>query len=304
LVGVAVETARPLIDSKQHQLLVSVPDELVMLEVDSLRLSQVIGNLLTNAAKYTDAKGRIELQARVADAELVIVVRDNGIGMPEEALPGLFTMFSQVNSAIDRAEGGLGIGLALVKGLVELHDGRVEARSEGPNRGSEFIVRLPGKVLVPLAAAPEEQKVVRHHGIAHRARVLVVDDNRDAAESLSMVLSFAGYQASIAYSGIEALEVGARERPRAAIIDIGMPGMSGHEVARRMRREAWGRDAVLVALPGGGQDLDTQAAKGAGFDHHLTKPVDPDELAGVLENLLNRAGRRGGPAHAVDPALA
>jgi PAS domain S-box-containing protein len=287
VVGDAVETARPLLEAKRHQLVVNLPSDNVRLEADPLRLSQVIGNLLTNAAKYTDPEGRIELAARLENAELVISIRDDGIGLSEEVMPGLFTMFSQVNSAIDRAEGGLGIGLALVKGLVALHGGRVEVRSEGLGRGSEFIVHLPHKVLAPASVEVEEPS----HGAANstavrRGRVLVVDDNRDAAESLGLVLRFMGYEVSIAYSGAEALELGAVERPRAAIIDIGMPGMSGHEVARRLRREAWGRNAVLVALTGWGQDTDKQAARAAGFDDHMTKPVDPDDVEAVITKLL------------------
>jgi PAS domain S-box-containing protein len=288
LVSVAVETARPLIDSKHHHLLVSLPEQPITIEADPLRLSQVIGNLLTNAAKYTDPHGRIELRAHVEDAELVIAVGDNGIGLSEEALPRLFTMFSQVNSAIDRAEGGLGIGLALARGLVALHGGRVEARSEGLGRGSEFIVRLPHNVLAPSSVLAEAVDVARNRAPAKRARVLVVDDNRDAAQSLGMVLDLAGYDVSIAFDGPEALELGARERPAAAIIDIGMPAMSGHEVARRTRLEAWGRNAVLIALTGWGQDDDKQASRASGFDDHLTKPVDPDHLGRVLSSLLNR----------------
>jgi PAS domain S-box-containing protein len=290
VVGVAVETARPLLDAKRHQLVVKLPGENVRLEADPLRLSQVIGNLLTNAAKYTDPEGRIELGARLENAELVIAIRDSGIGLSEEVIPGLFTMFSQVNSAVDRAEGGLGIGLALVKGLVALHGGRVEVRSEGLGRGSEFIVHLPHKVLAPRTQEVEEPR----HGAANadavrRGRVLVADDNRDAAESLGLVLRFMGYEVSVAYGGAEALEIGARDRPRAAIIDIGMPGMSGHEVARRMRREAWGRKAILIALTGWGQETDKQAALAAGFDDHLTKPVDPDDVEAVLTQLLGDA---------------
>ena len=303
VVGVAVETARPLLDAKRHKLSVNLPAENVRLEADPLRLSQVIGNLLTNAAKYTDPEGRIELGARLENAELVISIRDNGIGLSEEVMPGLFTMFSQVNSAIDRAEGGLGIGLALVKGLVALHGGRVEVRSEGLGRGSEFILHLPHKVLAPAAAESEEPR----HGAAkanamRRGRVLVADDNRDAAESLGLVLRFMGYEVSIAYSGAEALAVGAEQRPRAAIIDIGMPGMSGHEVARRMRREAWGRHAVLVALTGWGQDTDKQAARAAGFDEHLTKPVDPDAVEAVITKLLGGGATPADDSEAGDSA--
>ncbi|HEX6636346.1 MAG TPA: ATP-binding protein [Steroidobacteraceae bacterium] len=302
VVSVAVETARPLLDAKQHQLKVNLPPGSTKLEADPLRLSQVIGNLLTNAAKYTDSQGQITLDARITSGELVISIRDNGIGLSPESMPALFTMFSQVNSAIDRAEGGLGIGLALVKGLVALHGGRVEVRSEGLGRGSEFIVHLPHRVLAPENATVAEET----HGAANapavsRCRVLVADDNRDAAESLAMVLRFAGYDVCTAFSGAEALEVGQRERPRAAIVDIGMPGMSGHEVARRMRLEAWGRNAALIALTGWGQEQDKQAAKAAGFDQHLTKPVDPDAVERALDELLGR-GKVRNPGDVPDSA--
>jgi CheY-like chemotaxis protein len=212
-------------------------------------------------------------------------------------------MFSQVNSAIDRAEGGLGIGLALVKGLVALHGGRVEVRSEGLGRGSEFIVHLPHRVLAPAnALAREETSGAANASVVRRGRILVADDNRDAAESLALVLRFSGYEVSIAFNGAEALEIGQRERPRAAIIDIGMPGMSGHEVARRMRLEAWGRNAVLIALTGWGQEQDKQAAKAAGFDEHLTKPVDPDDVERVLDDLLSATPDEHGAGGVADSA--
>jgi len=289
VVSVAVETARPLLDAKRHHLDVDIPVANIRLEADPLRLSQIIGNLLTNAAKYTDPHGRIELEASVDDG-LVIAIRDNGIGLSEEAMPGLFKMFSQVNSAIDRAEGGLGIGLALVKGLVTLHGGHVEVRSEGLGRGSEFIVRLPKQLLAPPHAPSElRDDGARATGAPLRGSLLVVDDNRDAAESLGMVLRLAGYEVCIAYGGAEAIDAGARLHPLAAIIDIGMPGMSGHELARRMRLEAWGRRAVLIALTGWGQEQDKQAARAAGFDAHLTKPVDPETIEHTLANLLAAA---------------
>jgi PAS domain S-box-containing protein len=303
VIGIAVETARPLLDSKQHQLTVNLPAGNVKLEADPLRLSQVIANLLTNAAKYTDPQGKIVLHARIENAELVISIRDSGIGLTPESLPGLFTMFSQVNSAIDRAEGGLGIGLALVKGLVVLHGGRVEVRSEGLGRGSEFIVHLPHKVLAPAnAVAAEENSGAANASVVRRGRILVADDNRDAAESLALVLRFSGYEVSIAFGGVEALEIAGRDRPRAAIIDIGMPGMSGHEVARRMRLEAWGRNAVLIALTGWGQEQDKQAAKAAGFDEHLTKPVDPDDVERILDGLLRDAPEEPGKGGVADSA--
>jgi len=293
VIGVAVETARPLMDAKQHHLTVNLPTENIKLEADPLRLSQVIGNLLTNAAKYTDPEGVIALNARIENAELVIGIRDNGIGLREEVMPALFTMFSQVNSAVDRAEGGLGIGLALVKGLVALHGGRVEVKSEGLGRGSEFIVHLPHKVWAPMNAATEEvDSGAANASTVRRGRVLVVDDNRDAAESLALVLRFAGYEVFIAFGGAEALEIGSRERPNAGLIDIGMPGMSGHEVARRMRLEAWGKNAVLIALTGWGQEQDKHAARAAGFDAHLTKPVDPVDVERVLGDLLSAGAPR------------
>jgi PAS domain S-box-containing protein len=289
VVSVAVETARPLMDAKKHKLTVSLPPENVKLEADPLRLSQVIGNLLTNAAKYTDPEGNIGLSARIQNAELVISIKDDGIGLNPEVIPGLFTMFSQVNSAIDRAEGGLGIGLSLVKGLVALHGGRVEAKSEGLGKGSEFIVILPHKVLASAGKVVEETTDgAANANAVRRGCVLVVDDNRDAAESLSLVLGFAGYEVMTAFNGMDALETGSRERPQAALIDIGMPGMSGHEVARRIRLEAWGKHAVLIALTGWGQDQDKQNAIAAGFNEHMTKPVEPAEVEKLLEQLLQK----------------
>jgi PAS domain S-box-containing protein len=304
VVNVAVETARPLLDAKRHHFTCSLPAAPLKLDADPLRISQIVGNLLTNAAKYTDPEGHIALDARVENAELVITVRDDGIGLAPEVIPGLFTMFSQVNSAIDRAEGGLGIGLALVKGRVSLHGGRVEARSEGLGHGSEFTVILPHRVLAPAdPAQPEPEVQAANANAVRRARVLVVDDNRDAAESLGLVLGFSGFEVTTAFGGAEALEIGARERPQAVILDIGMPGMSGHEVARRMRLEAWGRHAALVALTGWGQDQDKQAARAAGFDAHLTKPVDPAAVERVLSELLAAgAPRNGTPPGAVHSA--
>jgi len=222
-------------------------------------------------------------------------VTDTGRGIAADMLPHAFELFVQERQNLDRSRGGLGLGLAIVRNLVALHGGRVEVRSEGLGRGSEFIVHLPNRLLAPEGARIEEP----HHGAANasavrRDRLLVVDDNRDAAESLGLVLRFMGYEVSIAYSGAEALELAAHERPRAAIIDIGMPGMSGHELARRMRREAWGRHAVLVALTGWGQEADKQAALAAGFDDHLTKPVDPDTVEALLAKRLDEPAPHGG----------
>jgi PAS domain S-box-containing protein len=286
LVAAAVETARPLIDSKQHVLKIALPQESVQLEGDPLRLSQALSNLLTNAAKYTDTGGEISLTATVGD-EIRIAVRDSGIGLSATAIPHVFEMFSQVDSAIDRAEGGLGIGLALVKGLVSLHGGTIDVTSAGLGRGSEFTIRLPATMRV---SAPqrrdEEVRVVAATTVAG-CRVLVADDNRDAADTLAMLLKSRGYEVFVAYSGAQALEAGARHRPQAAILDIGMPELNGYETARRMMQEAWGRHALLLAVTGWGQENDKERTRAAGFDHHLTKPVDPRIVEQLLDDFVS-----------------
>jgi signal transduction histidine kinase/ActR/RegA family two-component response regulator len=284
LVNSAVETARPLIDAKNHTLTVDLPADPVVLEVDPLRLSQALSNLLTNASKYTDAQGHIKLTASQDAEGLAIRVSDNGIGIESAVIKGLFEMFSQIDSAIDRAEGGLGIGLALVKGLVALHGGSVQARSPGLGQGSEFTIRLPRAVVVERRAAgsnkPPPSVAVALAG--PRGKVVIADDNRDAADSLKLLLELSGYDTFVAYNGQEALDFGARERPSAFILDVGMPDLTGYEVARRIRQQAWGRNALLVAVTGWGQDDDKERAKAAGFDHHFTKPVNPASVEQVL----------------------
>ena len=296
IVDMAIETARPLIEAKRHSITINLPATAVRLEADPLRLSQVISNLLTNAVKYTDAGGQITLAARLEGDELVISVKDTGIGLSPATIPGLFTMFSQVNSAIDRAEGGLGIGLALVKGLVALHGGQVSVASEGLGRGSEFLVRLPRGAAevesLPMAAAERPSGISKQRS---RGMVLVADDNRDAAMTLAAVLEMYGYAVVIAYSGAEALAIGAHERPQAVLLDIGMPGMTGYETARRIRLEAWGRRTLLIAVTGWGQDDDKRKAQAVGFDHHLTKPVDPGELDRLLGALLSTSSPAAAP---------
>jgi signal transduction histidine kinase/CheY-like chemotaxis protein len=282
LVNSAVETARPLIDAKNHTLTVDLPADPVVLEVDPLRLSQALSNLLTNAAKYTDAQGQIKLTA-LQDAEgLVVRVSDNGIGIESVVIKGLFEMFSQIDSAIDRAEGGLGIGLALVKGLVALHGGTVQATSPGLGQGSDFTIRLPRPVVVERRATGSNKPPSAAILAGPRGKVVVADDNRDAADSLKLLLELSGYDTFVAYNGQQALDFGAREQPSAFILDVGMPDMTGYEVARRIRQHAWGRSALLVAVTGWGQDDDKERAKAAGFDHHFTKPVNPEAVEQVL----------------------
>jgi signal transduction histidine kinase/CheY-like chemotaxis protein len=273
----AVETARPAIDAKRHRLEVALPREDVQLQADPLRLSQVLSNLLTNAAKYTDPDGHIRLVATTQGDEVTIKVTDDGIGISAEALPNIFTMFSQVASA--RSSGGLGIGLALSRGLVEMHGGQLTAHSEGLGQGSEFTVRLP--VLSGPAAATQQAPAPSATATRHR-RVLVADDNLDAGESLAMLLRLEGHEVEIARNGPEALALFDRMKPEIAILDIGMPGLSGYEVAQRIRARKAANEVTLIAVTGWGQEADKARAAESGFDHHFTKPIEPESLAALI----------------------
>jgi two-component system, sensor histidine kinase len=286
IVATAIETARPLIEKKHHRLNVNLPQEGLELEVDPLRMSQALSNLLTNAAKYTDPAGDIEITVSRHADELWMSVKDTGIGLSPDAIAEVFEMFSQVDSAIDRSEGGLGIGLALVKGLAELHGGRVDAVSAGIGSGSEFTIRLPAATIKPRASNSDLPVSVARDAPKARARVLVADDNVDAAQTLAMVLEFAGYEVHLAHSGTAALELGGVLRPDALILDIGMPGLTGYETARLIRQEAWGRNAVMIAVTGWGQEQDKDRAAEAGFDVHMTKPVDSSRLETTLALYL------------------
>jgi PAS domain S-box-containing protein len=300
LIQAAVETARPLIESKQHQLTIHLPEEPVYLTVDPLRISQSLSNLLTNGAKYTDTGGEITLTVALLPDEIALAVVDTGIGFEPDSLPALFEMFSQVNSAIARSEGGLGIGLALVKGLIELHGGAVDGGSSGPGRGSRFTIHLPRSRVAIGAARPEPERAPPSSAKDLRRRVLVADDNRDAADSLAMLLEMNGHSVFVSHSGGDALQLARRELPDAMILDIGMPDMSGYDVARRIRAEGWGGQIYLIAVTGWGQKEDKDRAIAAGFDRHLTKPVDPDDLENALQAPLIRRGLDGS---AVDSAI-
>jgi signal transduction histidine kinase len=290
VIDAALEVSRPVIEGRRHVLSVSLPDPSVDLEGDPLRLSQLLSNLLTNAAKYTDPGGRIEVSVASDPPFATIAVTDTGIGLDPEVIPRLFEMFSQVKSALDRSEGGLGIGLALVKGLVEMHGGSIEATSPGPGRGSTFRVRLPLAARAAVAAPRTVTRSAPHPQRRHR--VLVADDNRDAADSLAAILRLDGHDVYLAYDGREALAAVDRLRPSLAVLDIGMPTLNGYDVAREIRRHAWGEHVTLIALTGWGQDDDRRRAVGAGFDLHLTKPVDPDELAALVAERGLRESRQ------------
>jgi signal transduction histidine kinase len=273
----AVESAQPVMESKHHTLCVEIPEAPVVLQVDPVRLTQVLTNLLTNAAKYTPAGGLITVGARREAQDLILFVRDNGVGIAPAMIPHIFDMFIQVESAGESAEGGLGIGLALVKGLVELHGGRITATSAGLGHGSEFVVLLPPSVVIE-TAPPTDNSHNGNSNLPRPRRVLIADDNQDGAESLAMLLNLSGHEVFLAHSGAEAIHVAEQQRPDVAVLDIGMPDLSGYEVAQRIRLEPWGEHMTLIALTGWGQENDKRRALAAGFDHHCTKPVDPDDL--------------------------
>lgn len=282
LFDAALEAVQPTIDQKQHTLRVECPQAPMRLEVDPVRITQVISNLLTNAAKYTKPGGLISLGTRIEPKAFVIFVKDNGIGLEPEMMSAIFTMFTQVESERGRAEGGLGIGLALCKGLVELHGGRIEAHSPGLGRGSEFSVSLPYTVVVePDAEVPRAPASDSNPGPVRR--ILIADDNRDGAETMSMLLQLSGHEVHLAHTGADAFETARRVRPDIAVLDIGMPDFSGYEVAEKIRQEAWGENIKLIAVTGWGQLDDKRRAIASGFNHHLTKPVDPEQLERLFE---------------------
>jgi signal transduction histidine kinase/CheY-like chemotaxis protein len=279
IVGNAVETSRPLMEMHRHRLTVTLPTAPVRLDADAMRLSQVFANLLNNAAKYTDAGGEITVAARVEGEEVVVTVRDTGVGIPADRIEEIFDMFTQLETGTDRAHGGLGVGLRVVRSLVEMHGGRVAVKSAGARRGSEFTVRLPladgthGKAAATNARRSESPA---------RYRVLIVDDNRDAAVSLGMVLRLQGAEVHTVYDGPSALAALERVRPIAVVLDLGMAGMDGYEVARRIRRDPRFGKVALIALSGWGQEDDFRRTRDAGFDHHLVKPPDLGELQSLL----------------------
>jgi PAS domain S-box-containing protein len=281
VVDAAIETARPLIDAKGHRFTIGMPAEPVVFAADPLRLAQVLSNLLTNAAKYTDPAGHIQLDVRSDGTQIRIVVSDTGVGIAPETLSRVFVMFSQLQSNQDRSEGGLGIGLALSKGLVELHGGTLEVRSEGIGKGSEFIVRLPQRTILD---SQRPAKVTPREGRPRVRRVLIADDNREAAESLAMLLRMEGHDVTVAYQGGEALAAFSTLQPEVVVLDIGMPELDGYAVARQVRQLSVGRGVLLIAATGWGQEADKAQALAAGFDYHFTKPIEPGMLSQLLRS--------------------
>jgi PAS domain S-box-containing protein len=282
----AVETSRPLIETRRQQLILELSTEQLRVKGDLTRLVQVISNLLNNAAKYTDEGGHIWLEAARESGEAVLSVRDDGMGLPADLLPYVFDLFTQGNRSIDRSQGGLGIGLTLVRNLVELHGGQVEARSEGKGRGSEFIVRLPLIKVQSLEseserAAPEAQDADRKNVF----RVLVVEDNPDLANLMAMIVRRDGHEVQLAHDGLKALEVARAFQPQVVLCDIGLPEMNGYEFAKRLREQPEFQQIRLIALSGYGQEESRRHSIESGFDYHLIKPVEPEELRSLLHSL-------------------
>jgi PAS domain S-box-containing protein len=282
VVASALETGRPLIEASGHELTVTIPPEPIPLDADLTRLAQAFSNLLQNAAKYTEQGGHVWLTAERHGGEVVVKVRDTGLGIPAEMLPRIFEMFIQVDRSLERSQGGLGVGLTLVKRLVEMHGGSVEARSDGAGMGSEFTVRLPVAVALP-SHQPQPPKGEGEKTIAPaKRRILVVDDNKDSADSLSMMLGITGMDVRTAYDGLEAVAAAAAFNPDVVLLDIGLPKLNGYEAARRIREQPWGKDMVLVAVTGWGQEEDRRRSQEAGFNAHMVKPVDPAALQQLL----------------------
>jgi CheY-like chemotaxis protein len=302
IVAQAVEISRPLIDSRKHQLALSLPQEPLWVNGDATRLAQVVANLLNNAAKYTEPRGRIELGLERESDQLVFRVRDSGIGIPSDMLPKIFDLFIQIDRSLDRSQGGLGIGLSLVRSVVEMHQGVVQAFSAGLGKGSEFVVRLPllkhpspddgipqssgcrsadvvagaasSNGHVSLASSPKTGPVSR--------RVLIVDDNRDSTESLARLLRLTGHKVETALDGATGLKAARSHRPEVIFLDIGLPEMDGYEIAKLLRQDRDLAKVTLIAMTGFGQEEDRRKAQEAGFDGHMVKPADPVDVEKLL----------------------
>jgi CheY-like chemotaxis protein len=302
LVARTVETVQPLIEERGHSLSVQLPTDILLVLADPTRLSQALGNVLGNAAKYTEQGGHITLVATGLDSEVEIRVSDNGIGIPADLMPMIFNLFTQLDRTSGPTQSGLGIGLALVQRLIEMHGGSVTAHSDGPGRGSEFVIRLPLYLRERVEAGQSsnkpsalEQSMTNADGAPRtQRRILVADDNNDALESLATLLQLSGHEVYTAANGAVALESAEQHRPEVALLDIGMPKLDGYEVARRIRAQPWGQRITLVALTGWGQDSDRRRSHDAGFDSHLVKPLDLDKLTELLATLPVAGAQRAG----------
>ncbi len=275
----AAETTRPLFEARRQDFSVSLPEDEVWIDADAARLEQALSNLLHNAAKFTGDGGAIALTAERPDDYIIVRVTDNGTGIPPDLLPHVFDLFQQGSRSLDRPQGGLGIGLTLARRLVEMHGGSIEAHSAGTGQGSEFEIRLP---VIPRTAEPDAQPEAPVPPPARSLRVLVVDDNEDTAEMMGLLLGMDGHEVEVAHTGPSALEAAAARRPDVIVLDIGLPGLDGYQVAQRLRQDPAYKDVLLIAASGYGQEADRRRSWEAGFDHHLVKPVDPAEIQRLL----------------------
>ena len=286
IVARALETTRPAIDAQRHELTLELPDELITVDGDKTRLIQVLSNILHNASKFTDPGGRIHLKVSREGSHVAISVADTGIGIAPNLIPTVFELFTQVHAKSERAQGGLGIGLALVRRLTEMHGGTVTARSDGPGSGTEFTVRIP--TLTAQRVVTTDDAGSDHRPVMQPCRILVADDNHDAAESLTLQLQLAGHEVKMVHDGLEALDVAKAFEPHIVLLDLGMPRLDGYETARRMRLHSWGKRATLIAVTGWGQQQDRQRTSQAGFDVHLVKPVSEAQLFRALASADQR----------------
>jgi CheY-like chemotaxis protein/nitrogen-specific signal transduction histidine kinase len=286
----SIEISRPAIDSAGHELKIILPEQPVLVKVDPGRMAQVFSNLLNNASKFTDRCGIIEIEAKRAGTDVIVSVRDNGIGIPCEELAHVFDMFRQVDQSLEKSHGGLGIGLTLVRRLVELHGGTVNAQSEGPGKGSEFIVRLPVAKGAEKKVRKQNDKNEKNAAIP-KFRVLVVDDNRDSGHTLSLLLKIKGHEVRTAGDGLEAVATAKEFRPDIILMDVGMPNLNGYEATQRIRETSWGKDIMIVALTGWGQPSDVVRSIEAGCSAHLVKPVVFSELERLMATAKNKGGR-------------
>ena len=275
----ALEACRSLSEDANHQVTVTLPPESIYLHADPVRLAQVFNNLLNNSCKYTDPGGRIWLTAVRQGSDVTVTVKDTGIGIPPDKIGIVFDMFTQIDRTMERSQGGLGIGLTLVKRLVEMHGGTVEAQSEGPGRGSAFVVRLPVLIETPTAVTPEPTRAEAKNA---SRRILVVDDNTDSAASLAMLLTLTGNKTHTAHDGLEAVQAAEAFQPEVILLDIGLPKLNGYDACQRIREQTWSKNMVIVALTGWGQDEDRRRSKDAGFDFHMVKPLDFAALMTLL----------------------
>jgi len=287
VINSALETSRPLIDRMGHEISVVLPEEDVLIDADLTRLAQVFSNLLNNSAKYMDSGGRIWITAAREGTDVVVSVRDAGIGIPSDQLSHIFGMFSQADHSLERAQGGLGIGLTLVQRIVDMHHGQIKASSPGVGHGATFTVRLPALQTTAPATTPVPESDTS--AVNSTRRILIVDDNKDSANSLSMLLQLMGNETQTAYDGQEGVDVAEAFRPDVILLDIGLPKLNGYEACRSIREQSWGKDILLIAVTGWGQDEDRRRSQIAGFDHHLVKPVNPQELTKLLARLSPRS---------------